>query len=76
MTEAVVIAGTGFKRVATVFPVTLELLLKLAEIVTVFGVGSDVGAVYTPLASIVPVAAPPPTVPFTAQVTVPLVLDT
>jgi hypothetical protein len=61
--------GTGFKRVATVFAVTLELLLKLAETVTVFGVGSDPGAVYSPLASIVPMVLLPPVVPFTAQVT-------
>jgi hypothetical protein len=61
-------AGTGFRRVAVVFAVTLELLLKLAEIVIVFGVGSDAGAVYSPLASIVPTALLPE-VPFTAQVT-------
>ena len=76
MTVAVVIAGTGLRRVATVFPVTLELLVRLAEIVTVFGVGSEVGGVYKPLASIVPVAALPAEVPFTAQVSAPLALDT
>jgi len=76
VTVAVAIAGIGLRRVATVFPVTLELLLRLAEIVTVFGVGSDVGVVYKPLASIVPAAALPPVVPLTAQVSVPVVLDT
>ena len=55
---------------ATVLAVTVGLLLKLAETVTVFGVGSDAGAVYRPLASIVPTVVLPPAVPFTAQITV------
>jgi hypothetical protein len=76
VTEAAVIAGVAFRRVATAFPVMLASLLNLAEIVTVFGLGSDAGAVNSPLASIVPVVALPPAVPFTAQVTFALVLET
>jgi hypothetical protein len=43
-------------------------------IVTVFGVGTLAGAVYSPFASIVPVVALPPATEFTDQVTLLLVL--
>jgi hypothetical protein len=59
-----------------VFAVTFELLARLAEIVTVFGDGSVAGAVYSPLASIVPSVALPPEVPFTAHDIVPEAFDT
>ena len=40
-----------------------------AEIVTVFGFGTDAGDVYNPVAEIVPVAVAPPVIPFTCHVT-------
>jgi hypothetical protein len=40
-----------------------------AEIVAVFGVGNTVGALYSPLLEMVPVAAEPPPTPFTCHTT-------
>jgi hypothetical protein len=61
--------GVGFSSVTFVEPLAEVSATLVARIVTVFGFGKEPGAVYLPAVSIVPVAAEPPTVPFTDQVT-------
>jgi hypothetical protein len=59
-------------EVTTVTAAEADLLgsaFEIAVTVTVAGEGTVVGAVYTPLVSIVPVAAAPPVTPLTCQVT-------
>ncbi len=62
--------GTGFCSVTALLPVFVASAALVAVTVTVFGVGRLAGAVYNPVALIVPVAALPPTAAFTDHVTV------
>lgn len=61
-----VVAGV---TVAWAEPIFVESTADTAVIVTVAGVGTVIGAVYTPDAEIIPSAALPPAVPLTLQLT-------
>jgi hypothetical protein len=61
--------GTGFCNVTALLPVAEASAELTARTVTVFELGTVVGAVYAPDELIVPVAALPPATPFTCQVT-------
>jgi hypothetical protein len=50
-------------------PIFVESATDTAVIVTVAGVGTVIGAVYTPDAEIIPIVALPPAVPLTLQFT-------
>ena len=63
------ITGTGFRIVSTMLPELAEEAALVAVIVTVLVVGATAGAVYNPVAEMVPVRLDPPNVPFTCQVT-------
>jgi hypothetical protein len=52
--------GTGFSSVTPLFPIFVLSAALVAVTVIVFGVGRFIGAVYNPVASIVPVVAFPP----------------
>jgi hypothetical protein len=67
--EIPLIAGVGFSSVTLDEPLTVESAALVARIVTVLGFGSELGAVYFPLASIIPTDADPPAVPFTVHAT-------
>jgi hypothetical protein len=55
--------------VAMAEPILVESATDTAVIVTVAGVGTVMGAVYTPDAEIIPTVALPPAVPLTLQLT-------
>jgi hypothetical protein len=61
--------GTGFSSVTALLPCLVVSAALVAVTVIIFGVGRFAGAVYTPVASIVPVAVFPPTTVFTDHVT-------
>jgi hypothetical protein len=61
--------GTGFSSVTAPFPDLVASAALVAVTVIVLGVGKLAGAVYKPVASIVPVAAFPPAAAFTDHVT-------
>ena len=63
-------SGVGFASVAAVFPDLVLSAVSTAVIVMVFGVGGNSGAVYRPVALIVPSDALPPATPFTDHVSV------
>jgi hypothetical protein len=65
VTEA--ICGVGLFSVTMLLAVMAVLAVSVALTVTELGVGGNCGAVYTPLAVIVPIAAFPPATPFTDQ---------
>src|SRR5215510_8585337 len=65
-----VIRGVGFSRVTALAAVFVESAASVAVIVMTFELGGNSGAVKRPLVVIVPVAAFPPTTPFTLQATV------
>jgi hypothetical protein len=67
--ETLAITGVGFHSVTVLWPAALDSAALSAWMVTLFGLGRVAGAVYTPVALIVPVAARPPVTPFTCQVT-------
>ena len=64
------IVGAGFTIVADAVPDCVGSTMLTAFTVTVFGAGGTAGAVYSPVASIVPTAAFPPPTPFTDHVRV------
>ena len=66
-------SGVGLVSVAPVFPDLLLSAVSTALIVMEFGVGGNSGAVYKPVALIVPSVALPPATPFTDQVNTGLV---
>ena len=59
--------GDGFVSVTPVFPDLLLSAVSTALIVMVFGEGGNSGALYIPVALIVPSVALPPATPFTDQ---------
>ena len=61
--------GVGLRRVTTLEAVFDASAALVALTFTVFGEGRVAGAVYFPVASIIPSADEPPAVPFTDQVT-------
>jgi len=61
--------GAGLTTVTDAEPVRLGSTTLAAFTVTTFGEGGIAGAVYRPLASIMPIEELPPTKPFTDQVT-------
>lgn len=63
-------AGTGFSNVTVLEEVAALDAELVAVTVTLFGLGSEAGAVYTPAEVIVPAVDEPPGVPFTDQLTV------
>ena len=63
------VVSAGAVSVTTAEPDLVGSASETAVTVTVAGFGAAVGAVYIPEAEIVPVAAEPPAVPFTCQVT-------
>src|SRR5262249_10946712 len=65
---------TGDTSVTTACANFVVSAADVARIVTWVDVGMDPGAVYMPAVVIVPAAADPPTVPFTAHVTAPFVV--
>jgi hypothetical protein len=67
--EIVLRLGAGFLMVTDAVPVRVGSTTLAARTVTTFGEGGIVGAVYSPVASIVPTVAFPPAMPFTLQVT-------
>jgi hypothetical protein len=61
--------GAGFSNVTLLLPLAFASAAAVPRIVIELGLGSVAGAVYFPLASIVPTEALPPTVPFTDHCT-------
>src|ERR1700688_723256 len=61
--------GTGLFRVALAFPSLLVFDVSTALMVMELGAGGNSGAVYIPLASIIPKAAFPPAIPLIDQFT-------
>ena len=61
--------GTGFSSVNALVPVFVVSATLVAVTVIVFAIGKFTGAVYNPVASIVPVVALPPATAFTDHVT-------
>ena len=76
--ETPVTVGTGFSSVIMVLPERLLSDEEVASMLMEFGLGRVAGAVYMPVALIIPSGALPPTTPFTDQttawLTVPLTL--
>jgi hypothetical protein len=66
--ETLLRTGVGFHSVTLLPPVALASAALTASIMTLFGFGKLVGAVYRPEELIVPVAALPPARPFTSHV--------
>jgi hypothetical protein len=61
--------GVGFNSVTALVPLAEESAAATAFTVTLLGEGKVPGALYCPVAEIVPRAAEPPAVPFTNQLT-------
>jgi hypothetical protein len=61
--------GTGLMTVTEAVPARVGSATLVAFTVTPFGEGGTAGAVYMPVASIVPTEESPPGIPFTAHVT-------
>ena len=61
--------GTGLMTVTEAVPARVGSAALVAFTVTAFGEGGTAGAVYMPVAPIVPTEESPPGIPFTAHVT-------
>jgi hypothetical protein len=65
-------SGMGFSRLTALVPNLDGSELRAARMVTPFGLGTRPGAVYKPEEVMVPLAASPPTMPFTDQIKPPV----
>ncbi len=67
--DTAVTVGTGFSSEIMLLPERVLSETEVASMLTEAGLGRAVGAVYTPVALILPTVASPPAVPFTDHVT-------